>query len=691
MPRINVPYDTSLSGVKGPIINNVPGNVDTRQNQLASALNQSMAQADNAKSMAQRASLVAQEQQFTNGLTQVLPDAMKQLSGVMTNTVNALSAIDQQQYQTEIKMMNNAYLLDKTGELQNEYQTIASQHGSNPAKMMEWVNSKISTAIDVAPSELAKLQYLENAYRFKSEALNQSFGLSQSQRHAQVGASMDKYVGGLSSQAANNPDMADDYVSQLSEVGKVLADGGYDSEQVRAMLETPKSQIRSAQVSGLLKSGRPDAALAAMADPKVSSSLHPEQKIAFAENAAQDMLRLETQKKTEAKLAMGMAAFERGTLTEDASQANKVSYLHFTNFVNQAVGGSNNITAETMPLAANSISAYFNRYNKFVGSDTRGFIMSRVTNASNPHEAAAYSMAIDDVINDDRFKGLNIASSLAEGNKKGLADALAISRLVKAGEPVDAAVAKIRESSAMSNPALLKVREEEVTKYMKANPASKSVDKMYTGWFSSDPVNTSAMSAEYGQTFKDFYSYHGDIEVAEKATKAYMAKNYQPSTINGKKEIMFAAPEIYFKGNMHKFESEYKNSMTNYFTSMGGTYNPETREASVNGKTMVTELRPIRGTTENQQGQKTYLVFDSKTGRPILDSNDQFVTYSFGLNNEALDANLAKHKGELMSERDDINSDKGIKQKVADYVRPYMEKIFTNDEKHGIIDRLLSE
>lgn len=697
MPRINIPYSQSSKTARPTTQSDNSQQLRAGTQGLSDMLNYSMNQAENLKSQAQRANLIAQETEFTNGLAKSLPAAMQELSGVMSNTVNALSAVDEKEYESEIKMLNNVYLLDKTGELQKEYQSVVGKIGDDPAKMMEWVNGKIMSHLNVAPSEYSKLQYLENAYRFKTTALNEAFGLARQKRTQQMGSTIDKYVGGLSEQAKANPDMADAYISQLADVGKILSTGGMPSDKIGQLLNVPKSQIRDAQLKGYIQSGRPSDALAALGNEKIAKETTLETKQYVAENAARDMLSLALQKKKELRTAIGMSAFESGTLSGEATGSNEVSYLHFTNFVNKSFGDTNRIDQSSMPVASSAISSYFKKYNKFAGSDTRNFIMSRLKTSENPYEASAYAMAIDDVISDDRFSGLNIASDLSSGNAEGISQAIEISTLVRAGEDPAKVVDKIRNTYASRNPALTQARAKEFGDYIKNNKPIDAVDSLYNGWFSKSPDNLGLMASEYERTMKSFYDYSGNMDVAAKSTKAYMSKYYQPSSINKTNEVMYAAPEIYFKGKMGDFNKHYENTLSKMFADKGGTFDPNTRTGMVDGKQTQVELRAIRGMTETQVGKKTYLLFDKGTGRVMTDPNGNYLSFTYGLDENKLKENMDKQVSGYTEQRDALNashilkSDEELKNDLLNKISPALDKVFTNDQKNGIISKILGE
>lgn len=655
MAKINIPL-TNQVAARG-VVNTAPtisiGNVQNAVGrQAASLTSTTLGIAQDYKRQYDRAKLVAQENSFVNVLTKTLPSVIEEIGDITTQTVNTITAIDEQQYGKELKLMEDMFVLDKTGEIEDSYRKMYAEQGANAENMMSWLNETITSHLQEAPSQVAQARYLDKAYKMKYVALQQSLDAEEASRKQIRSDGLSRQMERSSAALMDAPDDLPIQMNKIKDYSKILQNEGAEPAEIDTAVQLMAQSMVDSALKGLVNNGRAEEALEQLGTEEIQKNLNPEAQAKHVESATMEILRRETLRKSEAKATLDLDNFAKGFLQEGMPGANKASYLHFNSFVTEHLDGGNNVTAETYQSGASDLAAYFRTYNKYVGSDTKDYIAGRLRSSDNPYEAAMYANAIDSMINDDRFKGLNISSSFAKGNKEEVAEALTISRLIRAGENPEVVIPRVRAELRETNPAKLEARKQQLGAYMKENPTSDIIDNSYGGYFwQKDPVNLAHMEKEYEATFKDYYALTGDPEVASKAAKSFMADRYQPSDINRKNEIMLGAPEIYFGDRMDQFEQEYSSALQGITKALGGEMKDD-RTAVINGREIKYDLRAIHGYTPNQKGKKTYIVFDSAKGGPLMNEAGEYVTFSFGMDAVKYEDRLRELNQKKLEERD---------------------------------------
>lgn len=596
--------------------------------------------ADDYRRQYDRAKLVAQENSFLNVLTNTIPEVIDEVRGTVENATNLLTAIDEQEYEKELKFIEDMYLLDTTGKVEDSYKKMYEQYGSNPMAMMEWLNTTIKEDLVKAPSKKAQFKYMGQMYRFKYVAQQEALDAAAAARAAQRAEALARQEGRAAAALFDYPDDLKTFMNKVPDYERIVRNEGGTPEQVAQYSQGVKQKFVDSAIKGMIHQGRADEALKNIGSNDIRQFLNPELITKYTESATLQLLKRERTKKKEAKQVLDMENFSKGFLQEGLPGANDGSYLHFQSFITDTFDGGTNIGPDTFQSAASDLSSYFFKYNTYMGSDTRSYITGRIKTSNNAYEVATYALAMDNLINDDTFKGLNVGASFAKGDKEAVAEAMSISNLIRAGEDPVQVIQKVRQDLREQNPAKTQAREAQIKEYLdtggifNTNKPKSIVEDMFdTPWFTDDPVNTNEMVYEYENTFRDYYKLTGDLEVAKKATKAQMSRTYRPSTINGRSEVMFGAPELYFPDRMDEFNSQYTSALKSLTESAGGKMIDD-RNAEIQGRNIQYELRAVRGRTDKQEGKKTYLVFDRNTGRPLLGKDKQYIQFSFGIDSE---------------------------------------------------------
>lgn len=710
MAKVNVPLTNAVAarGVLNTVpslsigsINQLQGNISR---QAASLTSSALGMAQSYDKQYDRAKMVAQENSFLNVVSQALPEAMKVIGETTTNTINTLTAIDEQQYGKELKLIEDMFVLDKTGEIEDSYRSMYEKEGGNPEAMMGWLNDTMQQHLVEAPSQSAQFRYLDRAYKFKYVALQESFEAAEATRAATRAEALARQQGRAAAALIDYPDDLPLYIGKVKDYKQIVRNEGGTEEEIEAAGAAMEQNMVDSATKGLIQNGRSEEALENLAQPEISEKLNPELLAKNTESATLELLKRERLRKTEAKKVLDIQNFSKGILQKGLPGADKASYLHFQSFVTEHLDGANNLTQNNFQSAGSDLSAYFLKFNTFVGNDTKDYINGRIKTSENPFEVAAYSMAIDRVINDDRFKGLNIGASFAKGDKESVVEALSISKLVRAGEDPVAVVNKVRQDLRESNPALIAARDQTIKEFLADDPfgfgtnkPKEIIDGMYGessfNPFDSDPINMNEMVQRYNTTFRDYYRLSGDLETAQKATKAYLADRYQPSEINQTNEVMFAAPEIYFKGSMDRFTSEYESAIKGLAEAAGGTM-IDTRNAQIGNRKVSYQLRGIQGLTDTQEGNKTYLVFDKNTGLPLVNKSGKYVTFEFGVNAEQYRKELAEFNQKKLEERDAtlVESETETKKRLInqDSFQTILRGL-SNEQKNDIINNIMRD
>lgn len=697
MAKVNIPL-TNQVAARG-VVNTAPtisiGNIQNAVGrQAASLTSTTLGIAQDYKRQYDRAQLVAQENSFLNVIGQTLPSVIDEIGDITSQTINTITAIDEQQYGKELKLMEDMFVLDKTGEIEDSYRQMSAEHGSNAETMMNWLNETITSHLQEAPSQVAQTRYLDKAYKMKYVALQQSLDAEEASRKQIRAEGLNRQMERSSAALIDSPDDLSLQLVKIKDYTKVLQNEGAEQYEIDSAVQMMAQSMVDSALKGYVNNGRSEEALEMLSQDEVQEKLNPELRAKHVESATLEILRREELRKSEAKVSLDLDNFSKGYLQEGMPGANKASFLHFNSFMTEHLDGGNNVTAETYQSGASDLAAYFRTYNKYVGSDTKDYISGRLKSSDNPYEVAMYANAIDSMVNDERFKGLNIASSFAKGNKAEVAEALTISRLIRAGEDPATVVQNVRSSLRETNPAQLEARKKQLDTYLKENKPTDIMDDAYGGYFwQKDPVNLAHMDKEYESTFRDYFAMTGDPEVSSKAAKAFISDRYRPSDINRKNEIMLGAPELYFGDRMDQFEDQYSSALQSITKGMGGEMKDD-RTAIINGREVKYDLRAIHGYTPNQKGKKTYLVFDSTKGGPILNSNGEYITFSFGLDAKQYEENLNKRNQAALEARDaslaaDANETK--KQIMQSETFKKSLKGLQEPRINGIIRKILAE
>lgn len=105
------------------------------------------------------------------------------------------------------------------------------------------------------------------------------------------------------------------------------------------------------------------------------------------------------------------------------------------------------------------------------------------------------------------------------------------------------------------NPSMIQAREDMANKVLVDKDANDILDEVYdsgvAGWVTTQPEITDpqayAMKSAYDAIYKSHFAITGDENVSRKEAATMVAKQFSPTTINGRKEVMRYAPEGYYQ------------------------------------------------------------------------------------------------------------------------------------------------
>jgi hypothetical protein len=648
MPKINLPGDVSAAqSVQQGLIQNVGalGNLAAGNAAgLGDAFSISLQQAEGLKSQSERADLMASESEFNTRLDNMMPGLTNDISKITLNTVNTVAGLAEQNYQNHLQSVEKAFVLDTFTAAQTDYMDVIKQGALSPKDTNTWFNERMSAAIQAAPSVASQLDIRSKLTQFKIGALEDSYKQDFKNKQQQIGVSLDNTVTNLAKQAYANPSSLSDLLEQSNNIKSVLKSSGYSDEEISANLDVARAKISAASVQKFLDTGDTNSALAMIAD---AGDIRFDHKAQLLNEALKTYQQSAAQQVDVIRDVSRQSAFLDGSLSRGTKEWESAATSSFMNYYNTELA---NITVDQnnyLEVAAKTI-AYFENFGQGMSKETAKFFTDKLTYSNNPYEIASLSKAIINLTTNPITKSTGAAKDILE-NKEKFAEAYKINSLVSAGTSPDQAVAKIRESAQAMTPTKAKLLEDNLNEYWKSNKGSviDSIESAIPGWTDIPESQRVSLSADYIDQFNTFYKLSGDVEEAKKLTAAYVSRNLGESSINGGNEIMEGAPEMYFSGKgLEKFKSDYQTSLGTIAGDLGGTFNTETSEITIDGKIFKPKLISIPGYTVNQTGEKSYMVIDANTGQ-LLSLGSFTFRNNYDKIQEDLDKKLEEKKLEI--------------------------------------------
>lgn len=660
MAKINLPFTETGMTPSQVTPNYNEQDLNQAQNEVLGArqdlLNSAMSQAEMWKGKSERAEMMAVEAENKANLMKLIPDAMKDIGGIIDETSNKILSLDIHQFKEELKQKERAYVLDSGMKLQEDYLKFRQTNPGNPKAALEFVNSKINQSLSQAPSETSKLDFLSKAYGLKYSALSSAYAekrhIEKNQRMSTIGNSYQSVL----SQIKMNP--LDTYkpIQQMSDISKVLAGEGKDQAFIDRFNIQAKSDIMSTQVRTFLDKGDPKTAIKALATPAYKENIAAPQYKTLEDLSVQMFADSKLASYKGADIRAGISALRSGAMTPEMPKAKQYADADFMLNLKTMMPASSSITESNVGDISNNLIMYW-KGQPIVGADQTKFIMDRVKYSNNPYEVAGYAMALDRIYNEKELQLGNVAGQYKDIDEKYTGMALDIARVAKLGNDkgsLQKSVEEIRKFYFDKSKDEIKDFNKSITQLEKDGGINYNdvVSDTFNHWYSTNPTNTDQIAKETREIFLGAYIRTGSVDAAKDLTKAALVRDYQTTTINGSKEIMKNAPEQ-FIGNAKLAQKQLHDTLGTYFKEAGLEYSDYMVKLPDGSKTQI-KVQPL-DTGRNDPGMRRYLVTDLNGGL-IQKPDGTFLTFDVKFDQDRFD-----------KERIRVLKEQGLEPDVSDH------------------------
>lgn len=673
MVKLNLPFSDQAPV---PVIQNPqsdPNRLTSYANATTQGLNQMLdtayGQAESFRQQAQRAEALAVEARNNADLSKLAPAAMKGIGDAMTNTANALLAIDQQQYERELPLKEKAYLLEGTYNTQTEYMALKSKlaESRDPKaleKLQSFVHNNAMSYLSKAPSEDAKLDMLGKFTKFKLAAYEDGLSIQHSAARARVNSQLNNASGAVLKSVRENPENIVAHLTQMQQVASVYKETGASPQAVKQYEDTLTKKIYSESVGSLLNKGSTAGALAMLGKDEVRKNLAPGDYESLVDKTAQQALRETVGAKFNLQEQIGYRNYLQGNIGPDMKNASKYADIGFLQF-KTTLGSNDGTNKENWNQVSQNITNWFSQNNKVMGKQSTSYLVNNALDDTNIPNALAHSSVLDNIFNNKLSPASKLASQLLKNaDDKQLGGALQFSRLVRGGVAPEVALKSVKDSlSEVLTPEQKTQRRNDWNKFWKDNDPKDVAWSHFDTWWpgEKEPVNLPMYADELKKTTQDYFQVTKDMNTALTMAEAKLKDKFHMTDINGRKEIMESAPELY-TDNIDKFKESLVKNVIADLANKGYEVDGKNFTAKKNDVIMELGIQPIYNYTVNQKGSKTYYVVDKKTDMPLMDDSGNYVVFNYGVN-------LSKYK----SERDMIID--GFKQQRLEYpTKDYIHK-----------------
>jgi len=617
MPKINIPFS---DGNNQPMQQQTVSNVENlaqlagaQASGLQNAFSVALSQADSLKAQSDRANQIADESAFNTRIENLLPGFQNDVGKLTLNAVNTIAGIAEQNYQNQLKAQEDVYMMSNMVKVQEQYLDVTKSGALSPEDTRKWFNGQIESVLQTAPSESAKLDMFSKLSQYKISALDESYKNDLIQKKQQMGMELDNVVNSLSKQVFNDPTNIQAFNDQLNNIPVAMKAAGFDDQAIKSAMISSEARLSASAINGFLDKGDIKSAMVVL---QSTGSFPDDKKRELTTQIVESFRKQQLSELNIFQEAISRDSFNNGGLQVGSKEWGRVADSQFMGFMTQSIGDTSTMGRTDVSKVSASIATYFETFNQGMGPDTAKMLVGKISNSSNPNEVAAYSVAIKNMTTMPQFVQNGIGKDLVE-NKDKFADAFMVADLVSAGTSPEEAVNRTREVLRNSSPTVLQYRKKDLDSYWSKKDSTDIMNKIQDDAGINWNIEMSPdyqTIADYRDTFDNFFMLSGDADKAEEMTQAYVAKNYAATTVNGKKELMKGAPELYFKGKtLELFNTEYNNVLTQM-----GNVNKDTHEVTLpSGKVVLPKLVSVEDGGFATSGQKAYMLIDSKTGSLI--------------------------------------------------------------------------
>lgn len=653
------------TGTNTPLLNQSPidqSSILNSGNSVAQAYARNMGQdlqaAESTRLQATRANLIAKEAEHQQNLN--MAESYIKTNQILLQGINSVAAIDEAKRKEEEDTVAKTFLLNTTNQMTTDYMKFLDQANStmNPdgsgyhTTIQDYLNNQIEQYTNAAPNEKAKLEFYTKASEFKVKAIQNALNVeSDARKNYRIGL-VETSANNVINQTYLNPNNADGYMSSLDGIKTVLKQNGFNEAQSSEFIKAKTEDLRTAQIKGLLNKGEGLQAESLLSTDAFTSTLAPNrfdslQREVLTNNRDQ----LIAQQK-QANLAQASEAFAKGFLPKGSPDFNKAADFNANEVLFNQLPARPAFSVNDVSTTAGLISSYFTTHNSGIGEQTGNKLSGVINVSDNPFEVVGYALGLNSLVKSTDRNTNKVIDGL---DKETVTLAGRISTLVNTGTPSQTAVALARKELADSKvpggDIWIKdqLAKESLDRIGLSNFMDKALDSITT-WFPTD------QAATYESQVRDMYIgnlyQYKNADLAKEATVTQIKKQYAVSKINGATQVLEAAPEMFYDGDvMSIFKDKSVISKSEVGNTLGWTDNKDGTFNTPSGL-VKPELRSIPNVTLNQpQYAKSYLWYDSLTGLPISDNKGNLAQFNFSLDNTEYGNNLKQAAVDYQSQR----------------------------------------
>jgi hypothetical protein len=638
MPKINIPLDnpdvTTVLNTPTATPQDVSGSLSAASSAIDSYYGQAAQQADASRNELLRAQILKSEADSNAKLSKIVPELVTKIKDTITNTSNAMAAIDQQVFELDKAKRDKAYTVEGMQKLQVDYLNYKDSIANKPDAPLlanKWLNAQTADLLEKAPSEDAKLDMMSRILPVKLNAMEESYQYRQKVLKEQRVNSLYSALNNTIAASEKSPDNVAAFSKQIDSILLQLGKEGVSKSDLKEIRSNFQDQAYERAVFSHITGGNYEAATNLMVAGDAIDNVSEDTRTKLATEITTGHVNNSIETKRSFEKSSGLAAFYTNQLNPASPSAGRIADTAYYNFKSH-FGDLSNVDAEGARKYSDSIVKYVGSYNKVIGDDMVRDMISTPFNTTNPNLAMANVMALDTIINDKSNPASNAGAAFIANTtvqeRTQLKWALTMATLVKNGMSPEQALTKIQTN--YTNGAIEGTLDNDsnaVGKYFADKP-NAAWDKTLNSWtrWGAKPSTNPKFEKEFRDLTSSFYldtkGTKSDPQDAVKAAadmaSAVMAKKYKTTKINGKPEIMEAAPELYF--NDEKVVNQYINTaVTNYTTQIGGkVVDAENRIVQVGDQKVRLGIMSVPNLTLNEKDAKTYILTNAESGMPIV-------------------------------------------------------------------------
>ena len=435
---------------------------------------------------------------------------------------------------------------------------------------------------------------------------------------------------------------SDHYTQQLEHVYDGLKGLGLMPDQLSKFKETSDKVIKTATVQSLVaKAGvdinqgsteAMDRAIGLMSSDEYKQGLDKDTYQGLIKTVVEANDKIGLQAISQSDTAGAQKLITAGQALPNIPGVKTAADQAFMNFYSKSIVPQVTGNGIKDPISIGSTIKNYIGQNGIIGPQMKNMIENTIGNSKDPTQVAAMAQGLYQAVREGGVSASTLAKEVSPGTFK---QALAIADAMNSGADYKSAVIDVRTAqlNIAQNPSLQKGMEKIIQNEDVNNLAKQAANK----WFE-PTVNDPAMQASIKSLFKTEYAASdGDKATAEANTVQKLSKAGAMTDVNGSKEFMFGAPEMFWQGaELSQAKQLISDKLVDVGQKvLGKELGDEGKAGIVYGSGIKfsdgTQLgiQSVPGVTLFQpNNNKTYQVWDMKANTPVLDRQGLPVRFS---------------------------------------------------------------